>query len=126
MTKPYLTKDNDLLTKDYFGADETAVSSKPQIALSTKSSKGKAAPYKAQSGEIFGILRQMKESFESNLSQSQKDEIANAEAYEQLKAAKEEEIAAGKEQIELKTQELATTDSKLAQAKEDLEDVQNS
>jgi len=68
----------------------------------------------------------MKESFESNLSQSQKDEIANAKAYEDLKAAKEEEIAAAKEQIETKTQELATTDAKLAQAKEDLEDTQNS
>merc|ERR1719388_238392 len=116
--------ENDLLTKDYF-ADETA-KSKTQLALSAKTAKGKAAPYQAQSGEIFGILKQMKESFESNLSQSQKDEIANAKAYEDLKAAKEEEISAAKEQIETKTQELATTDAKLAQAKEDLEDTQNS
>merc|ERR1719388_705759 len=114
--------ENDLLTKDYF-ADESA-KSKAQLALSTKTAKGKAAPYKAQSGEIFGILKQMKETFESNLSQPQKDELANAKAYEELKAAKEEEIAAGQEQLELKTQELATTDGKLAQSKQDLEDVQ--
>jgi len=115
--------ENDLLTKDYFG-DEEAVKTKSHLALSAKTAKGKAAPYQAQSGEIFGILKQMKETFESNLSQSQKDEIANAKAYEDLKAAKEEEIAAGQEQIELKTQELATTDGKLAQSKQDLEDVQ--
>lgn len=119
--------ENDLLTKDYFGGDDDdAVKSKSKLALSAKAAKGKAAPYQAQSGQIFGILKQMKETFESNLSQSQKDEIANAEAYQELKAAKEEEITAGKEQIELKTQELATTDGKLAEAKQDLEDTQNS
>jgi DNA repair exonuclease SbcCD ATPase subunit len=82
--------------------------------------------YAPQSGEIFGILKQMKETFESNLSQSQKDELANQKAYEDLKAAKEEEIAAGQAQIETKTQELATTDEKLAQSKQDIEDTRAS
>merc|ERR1712232_65319 len=81
--------------------------------------------YAPQSGEIFGILRQMKETFESNLSASQKEELANQKAYEDLKAAKEEEIAAGQAQIDTKTQELADTDEKLAQAKEDIEDTRN-
>merc|ERR1719145_271680 len=79
--------------------------------------------YAPQSGEIFGILKQMKETFETNLSSSQKEEMANQKAYEDLKAAKEAEIAAGQEQIDTKTQELATTDEKNAQAKEDLEDT---
>merc|ERR1712183_519662 len=82
--------------------------------------------YAPQSGEIFGILRQMKETFESNLSASQKEEMANQKAYEELKAAKEEEIAAGQEQIDTKTQELADTDEKNAQAKEDVEDTRAS
>merc|ERR1719436_1125922 len=82
--------------------------------------------YAPQSGEIFGILRQMKETFESNLSASQKEELANQKAYEELKAAKEEEIAAGQAQIEAKTEELATTDEKNAQAKTDLEDTKAS
>ena len=30
--------------------------------------------YAPQSGEIFGILKQMKETFEANLGQTQKDE----------------------------------------------------
>merc|ERR1711920_886559 len=82
--------------------------------------------YAPQSGEIFGILRQMQETFEANLATAQKEEQANQKAYEELKAAKEAEIAAGKAQIETKTQELADTEEALAQAKEDLIDTQNS
>eukprot|EP00421_Protoceratium_reticulatum_P019574 CAMPEP_0168384854 /NCGR_PEP_ID=MMETSP0228-20121227/14625_1 /TAXON_ID=133427 /ORGANISM="Protoceratium reticulatum, Strain CCCM 535 (=CCMP 1889)" /LENGTH=678 /DNA_ID=CAMNT_0008398033 /DNA_START=35 /DNA_END=2068 /DNA_ORIENTATION=+ len=82
--------------------------------------------YAPQSGEIFGILRQMKDTFEANLSESQREEMANQKAYEDLKAAKEAEIAAGQEQIDTKTQELASTDAKNAQAKEDIEDTRNS
>merc|ERR1719472_806822 len=81
--------------------------------------------YAPQSGEIFGILKQMKETFETNLSDTQKEELTNQKAYEDLKAAKEEEIAAGQSQIDAKTQELASTDEKLAQAKEDIEDTKN-
>merc|ERR1711937_1100319 len=50
-------------------------------------------------------------------------EMANQKAYEELKAAKEDEIAAGQAQIDTKTQELADTDEKNAQAKEDVEDT---
>merc|ERR1719409_1384570 len=57
----------------------------------------------------------MKETFETNLSASQKEELQNQAAYEDLKAAKD-----------TKTQELANTDSKLSQAKLDLEDTRNS
>jgi len=82
--------------------------------------------YAPQSGAIFGILKQMKETFETNLSSSQKEEMANQKAYEDLKAAKEEEIAAGQAQIDSKSQELADTDEKNAQAKEDVEDTKKS
>jgi len=82
--------------------------------------------YAPQSGEIFGILRQMKETFEANLADAQKEETANQKAYEDLKAAKEAEITAGIEQIDTKTQELADTDEKNAHAKQDIEDTRNS
>merc|ERR1712151_1332143 len=82
--------------------------------------------YAPQSGEIFGILRQMLETFESNLSASQKEELASQKAYEDLKAAKEGEIGAGQSQVDTKTQELADTDLKLAQSKEDHEDTKSS
>merc|ERR1719313_2292071 len=77
------------------------------------------------SGEIFGILKQMKETFETNLAASQKEEMTNQKAYEDVKAAKEEEISAGQSQVDTKTTELADADEKGAVAKEDLEDTTN-
>jgi len=80
--------------------------------------------YAPQSGEIFGILEQMKESFENNLSELQKEEGANVKAFGELKTAKEEEITAGQDQIDAKTQEGADAEEKLAQSREDLDDTQ--
>ncbi|CAK0790287.1 unnamed protein product [Prorocentrum cordatum] len=80
--------------------------------------------YAPQSGEIFGILEQMKEAFEKDLSQSQKTEMANQKAYDELKAAKVEQIEAGQAQIDKKSQEKAETDERLASSKQDLEDTQ--
>merc|ERR1719453_2867194 len=81
--------------------------------------------YAPQSGAIFGILKQMKETFETNLETSQKEEMASQTAYEDLKASKEDEIKAGSDQKDTKTQELADTDAANAQAKQDLEDTRN-
>ena len=81
--------------------------------------------YAPQSGQIFGILKQMKETFETNLSTAQKEEMQGQQAYESLKAAKLSEIKAGEDQKATKTQELADTDEKNAQAKQDLEDTRN-
>jgi len=86
----------------------------------------KAAASAPASGEIFGIMNQMLESFEANLAKSRKEEGDSQGAFEDLKAAKEEEIAAGKDLIDKKGQELASTDEKLATNKEDLEDTTKS
>jgi len=82
--------------------------------------------YAPQSGEIFGILTQMLETFEANLAASQKEEAENQKAFEDLKAAKEEEIKAGQDQIDAKTEQLADTDEKKAQAETDLHDTKES
>jgi chromosome segregation ATPase len=101
------------------------------LGFFTQTSSGEgAAPgdgnsYSSQSGQIFGILEQMKETFEADLAGARKDEMAAQKAYEELKAAKEKEIAAGEAQIATKTQELADTDEANAQAKIDLEDTKN-
>jgi len=84
------------------------------------------ASYSPQSGQIFGILKQMKETFEGDLSASQKEENANGKAYEDLKSAKQDEINAGQAQLDTKTQELARADEKKAQSKEDISDTRNS
>merc|ERR1719335_126140 len=76
------------------------------------------------SGEIFGILKQMKESFETNLANAQKEEMESQKDYEDLKAAKESEISAGESQIDTKSTELGDTELKNAQSKENLENTQ--
>jgi hypothetical protein len=77
-----------------------------------------------QSGAIFGILKQMKESFETNLATSTTEEDQAKETFSSMKASKEEEIAAATELIASKSTELASTDEKNAAAKEDLEDTE--
>merc|ERR1719478_1448261 len=71
----------------------------------------------APSAEIFGVLKQMKEGFETNLAASQKEEMKSQGEYEDVKHGKEEEIAAGTAQIDTKTNELADSDEKNAQSK---------
>jgi len=79
-----------------------------------------------QSGEIHGILRQMKETFEGNLADAQKQEISDSKAFEEQKQAKQEEIKAIQHSLDVKKTHLAKSDETNAQAKEDLEDTQNS
>jgi len=77
------------------------------------------------SGEIFGMLKQMKETFETNLANSQKEETQNQRDYENLKATKDDEIKAGNDQLDKKSEQLAQSDVKNANSKESLVDTQN-
>merc|ERR1719395_255112 len=79
-----------------------------------------AGSYNSQSGAIFGILKQMKEEFESNLSDAQKTEQQAQSDYNELKAAKEAEISAGTTKSKQHSQALAATKESLADAKENL------
>merc|ERR1719379_1191045 len=78
----------------------------------------------APSAEIFGVLKQMKEGFETNLGQSQAEEMKAQSEYEGVKAGKEKEMAAGQAQVDTKTSLLADTDEKNAQSKKTLEETQ--
>merc|ERR1719379_1827523 len=71
----------------------------------------------APSSQIFGVLKQMKEGFETNLANSQKEEMKAQGEYEDVKHGKQEEISAGSAQIDTKTNELADSDEKNAQSK---------
>merc|ERR1719352_721238 len=104
-------------------ADMFTPSQKRAVGSFVQTATSEQAP---ASGEIFGILKQMKESFETNLANSQKEEMQSQKDYEDLKAAKDEEIAAGQSQIDTKTSELAATDEKNAQSKQNLEDTEAS
>jgi len=81
--------------------------------------------YAPQSGQIFGILNQMKEDFEVNLSEAQKGEAKAKAEYEQLKAAKEDEIATGKKLIVDIDGNIAEIQEKYAQEAKQLEDTQD-
>jgi len=74
----------------------------------------------APSAEIFGVLKQMKEGFETNLGASQAEEMKAQSEYEGVKAGKEKEMAAGQAQIDTKTGMLADTDEKNAASKKQL------
>jgi hypothetical protein len=82
---------------------------------------GAGESYAPASGVIFGILKQMKEDFETSLSQSQKDEIRAQDDYAALKQTKEEFIAAAKAKLESMEQEFAANKKANFDAKEDLE-----
>jgi len=92
--------------------------------LQTRSqSKSKSRTRQPASGQIFGILKQMKETFERNLESSQENEKNAMETYKQVKTAKTEEINAATKMVETKSTELSDSDSGNARAKEDLEDT---
>jgi len=97
----------------------------PGGSFAQSSGPQNAGSYAPQSGAIFGVLKNMKESFEANLAAAQKEESDSERAYRELKAAKESEIAAGTKQIETKTIQMSNADQKKAEAKQNLEDTTN-
>jgi len=108
-----------------FAAEVLARSAKAQTsgAFVQKGAQpaGAGESYTPRSGVIFGILKQMKEEFENNLSNSQKDESKGSEDYTALRASKEEQIAAARAKLDAMLQEKADNSKGLYDAKEDLE-----
>merc|ERR1719375_2207130 len=93
---------------------------RPDGMLSLMQAPAGFQSYAPASGEIFGILKQMKESFETNLESSKKDEAEAAASYASLKAAKEMEIKAAQDKVFNKENENAEAIKKNAESKEDL------
>merc|ERR1719473_187405 len=79
-----------------------------------------AGSYAPQSGAIFGVLKQMKESFEGNLASASAEEKKSEADFQSMKAAKNEEIKAASDKVLNKEGEAADADEKNAAAKEDL------
>merc|ERR1719399_1641221 len=90
--------------------------------LSTSSQTG----YAPASGEIVGILKQLLENMEKELADITKDENTAIAEFESLVAAKEKEIAAATEAIEMKTEKNGEMAVKIVNLKNDLEDTQES
>merc|ERR1719197_1045894 len=80
--------------------------------------------YAPQSGEILGILKQMLEEFQTDLSTAQKDEIAAQTEFEELKASIMKELEPTTTLKENKDGEKADTDADTDAAKKDKEDTE--
>lgn len=80
--------------------------------------------YAAQSAEIVGILKELKEQMEADLSDEQRAELDQAQGFEQLRADKTAGIQAAEAQAEAKEDEHAKARLDLAEAKEDLEQTE--
>ena len=72
------------------------------------------------SNGIYGILNQMLEEFESNLSTAQREEATAATDFAAMSAAKEDQIATGKANLDEMEEEHAGNQKALSDAKEDL------
>mmetsp|Transcript_123318 Transcript_123318/g.354314 ORF Transcript_123318/g.354314 Transcript_123318/m.354314 type:complete len:654 (+) Transcript_123318:1-1962(+) len=80
--------------------------------------------YAPRSGQIYGVLEQMKEDFEKDLAEAQTKESTEANEFATLKAAKQEEIATGRQLQAALDVEIAELKRKHAQAFKELEDTQ--
>mmetsp|Transcript_30305 Transcript_30305/g.56060 ORF Transcript_30305/g.56060 Transcript_30305/m.56060 type:complete len:689 (+) Transcript_30305:79-2145(+) len=109
-----LSKDNVALLTSFLHGAETATSF---LAIPGYQS------YAPQSGQIFGILKQMKEDFQSSLSEEQKAEAKAVAEFEALKKAKNAEIAQGKEMMVSVDASLADYGEKKATAEKELADT---
>merc|ERR550514_2537508 len=80
--------------------------------------------YAPASGEIVGILKQMKDTMEKDLAEVIAAEDKAKKDFEGLVAAKEKEIAAATKAIEEKTKRTGETAIDIVMMKEDLDDTQ--
>merc|ERR1719262_1869251 len=81
-----------------------------------------AGSYAPQSGQIFGILSQMLETFEINSADAKKEEASAVATYADLKTSKTAEIAASNKKVTTKSAESAAAKELAASSKEGLAD----
>merc|ERR1719316_2532931 len=81
--------------------------------------------YAPASGEIVGILKQLLEDMEKELADMTETENSAQAEFDALVAAKEKEIQAATEAIEMKTEKNGETAVKIVNLKNDLEDAQD-
>jgi hypothetical protein len=81
--------------------------------------------YNPQSGEIFGILEQMLESFQANLKATQEEEQRDQHEFDALKANLEQSISMDSDAANTKKNEDAATKEANAKAKQELADTES-
>jgi len=99
------------------------MSSMDREMLASFLSEGNSASYVPQSGEIVGILKQMKDEMEKDLADLTSQEASAQANYEALVAAKKKEIEANTKAIEEKTERVGNIAVEVATKANDLEDT---
>jgi len=100
------------------------MSSTSRDMLSAFLSQGEG--YAPASGEITGILKQMKDTMVADLAQATKEEDAGIASFNELTAAKAKEIAANTQTIEAKMTQIGELGVAIVQMKEDIDDTTKS
>jgi len=85
-----------------------------------------AKSYNSRSGEIFGILKQMQETFTQNLESARKEEAEAEARFDELVGSKQDQISKAEDRIKEKTAELAASNEAIVQGKKDLKDTEAS
>jgi hypothetical protein len=101
---------------------EHALARAAEAALPKSAATGafvQAPSYSSQSNSIFGILNQMRDEFEADLSQKQKDEMKAASDFKDLAASKAVQIEAAQKKLDTMEGDAADNQKALSDAKED-------
>merc|ERR1719387_3479352 len=102
------------------------LSSSDRDVLASFLSQGQSQGYAPASGEIVGILKQMKDTMEADLKEiTEAEEKAKAD-FEGMMKAKAAQIEALTQEIEEKTERLGNRGVELVNMKEDLDDTKKS
>jgi peptidoglycan hydrolase CwlO-like protein len=88
--------------------------------------QGEASGYVPASGQITGILKQMKDTMDASLATATEDEKSAIKAFDALVAAKTKEINALSKEIESKTSRIGELGVELVTLKEDMDDTTKS
>jgi len=79
--------------------------------------------YAPQSGQIVGILKQMKDDMEHSINEQEQSELVASDSYADLKGAKDEEIALAADSISTKEKHSGELSVSISTAKDSLEDT---
>jgi chromosome segregation ATPase len=95
----------------------------PDSSVQSAVSLLQAMPYASQSGEIFGILTQMKEQMQADLKDRTAKEAGSLAAFEKLRKSKRESIVSTRTSLSKAKENLGLTSQELERAKKSIKET---
>jgi len=117
-----LMKNMEVFERKHLGE----ITSQQKHALGKFLQQPSFSAYSSQSGEIFGILENMLDTFNADLKQAREDEGAAVKQFTELKKLKEEQIARDTEQLGKENAKFAAATTKLADSEATKADCEDS